>query len=37
VVRGAVRAMTIAKHTIVNTPERPMLSARIHTPNVVTN
>src|SRR5262245_58173729 len=34
---GAVRATVTAKHTIVSPPERPIASARIQTPNVVTN
>ena len=34
---GAVRATAMAKHTMVSTPERPIRSASIQTPNVVTN
>lgn len=34
---GAVRATKMAKHTMVSTPDRPIRSARIQTPNVVTN
>ena len=34
---GAVRAAVMAKHTMVSTPDRPIRSARIQTPNVLTN
>ena len=34
---GAVRAVVMAKHTIVSTPDSPMRSARIQTPNVPMN
>ena len=34
---GARRATAMAKQTIVSTPERPMRSARIQTPNVLMN